>query len=136
MMTTIKTKPNPPLGTYPQCALYGQLGNAPKRNSTSRMITIVRSMVSPFPAGLSCNFRSGPLMCASYPSPTFDRTNCLSHFNPDKISISISTIKTFIRRSNCLRSSTLGDSCRARISTSNWSVKQWSRSEEMDMGPG
>jgi hypothetical protein len=86
MMAMIKSNPNPPLGKYPQCALYGQLGNAPKRKSTNRMITIVRSMfLFSSRSEFSRNFRSGPLVCASYASPAIDTTNLPPELVPTEI---------------------------------------------------
>ena len=58
----------------------------------------------------------------------------LSRFKLDEISMSISTIRTFIRRSNNLRSSKLCEMCRLSANASNSCVNHWNRSGELDMG--
>jgi len=41
MIKIKSTKPNPPLGKYPQLALWGQVGSAPTSSRTNMMIRMV-----------------------------------------------------------------------------------------------
>jgi hypothetical protein len=60
--------------------------------------------------------------------------SCESFFKLVEIRVSISTIKTFIRRSSSLRSSKLWETCRLSTSASNSCVSHSNRSEELGMG--
>jgi len=48
---TIRRIPNPPLGKYPQLALWGQLGSAPTSNKIKTIRRIVEILIGmPFPS--------------------------------------------------------------------------------------